>query len=86
MAKLINKGWSTSSDEIPQPISVTAGQQLEAKLQAAIATAAKKCCLPLLQKNLTHVKRSDRPKLAEALKSCRIQGAKLIIADREAVA
>jgi hypothetical protein len=28
MAKHIRKGWSTSSDEIPQPISVVLGKNL----------------------------------------------------------
>jgi hypothetical protein len=28
MAKVINKGWYSSSDEIPQPISVVLGKNL----------------------------------------------------------
>ena len=28
MGKLINHGWSTSSDEIPQPISILMGRNL----------------------------------------------------------
>jgi len=37
MGKLINHGWSTSSDDIPQPISVIFGRNLRKNSEEDIA-------------------------------------------------
>jgi hypothetical protein len=42
MAKHIHKGWATSSDEIPQPISITLEGNLRRKLQASTAAAQRR--------------------------------------------